>query len=61
MIAHLNANPQDARHPVRKLGEIVGVNKDTASAGRKAWQLQLPPEAPNDGETVATEAITGVE
>lgn len=57
VIEHLNANPQDARLPLRELGKVIGVNKDTASAGRKAWQAQLPPDAANDGETVASEPV----
>ena len=41
VIEYLSENPSDAALPLRKLAELIGVNKDTVSAGRKAWQDQL--------------------
>jgi len=34
----LTEHPEDAGLPLRALGERIGVNKDTASKGRRAWQ-----------------------
>lgn len=34
----LNEHPEDISLPLRSLGERVGVNKDTASKGRRVWQ-----------------------
>lgn len=41
VIEHLSKHPEDAALPLRRLAEIIGVNKDTVNAGRKAWQAQL--------------------
>lgn len=37
VIEYLTANPQDVALNLRDLGTAAGVNKDTASAGKKAW------------------------
>lgn len=41
VVDYLSAHPEDAPLPLRTLADKIGVNKDTVSAGRKAWQQQL--------------------
>ncbi len=41
VVDYLNENPDDAALPLRRLAELIGVNKDTVSAGRRVWQDSL--------------------
>lgn len=44
VIEYLNANPEHASLPSRKLAEMVGVGHDTANKGRNAWQVMQADE-----------------
>lgn len=40
VIAHLDANPDDANLPARQLGKLLKVGHDTANKGRNLWRSQ---------------------
>lgn len=40
VVEYLNANPEAVGLTLRELGMLAGVNKDTASAGRRRWQTE---------------------
>lgn len=57
VIAHLTANPDDAKLTLRVLGERAGVNKDTAAKGLKIW-LQSPERSRMENQPALLQPIT---